>query len=51
MAKEVGLTVRGQTSCQSQKGLSDVTVKLATYYYYKNEVSWQVPGRKDCYYS
>ena len=48
MAKEVGLTVRGQPSCQSQKGLSDVTVKLVTDYYCKNEVSWQVPGRKDC---
>ena len=30
MTKEVGLTVRGQPSCQSQKGLSDVTVKLVT---------------------
>ena len=28
MAKEVGLTFRGQPSCQSQKGLSKVTVKL-----------------------
>ena len=38
MAKEVGLTVRGQPSCQSQKDLSDVTVKLVTDYYCKNEV-------------
>ena len=48
MTKEVGLTVRGQPSCQSQKGLSDVTVKLVTDYYCKNEVSWQAPGRKYC---
>ena len=48
MAKEVGLTVRDQPSCQSQKGLSDVKVKLVTDYYCKNEVSWQAPGRKDC---
>ena len=48
MAKEVGLTVRGQPSCQSQKCLSDVTVKLVIDYYCKNKVSWQAPGRKDC---
>ena len=48
MAKEVGLTVKGQPSCQSQKGLSDVTVKLVTDYYCEKEVSWQVPGWKDC---
>ena len=48
MAKEVGLTVRGQPSCQSQKSLSYVTVKLVTDYYCKNEVSWQAPGRQDC---
>ena len=51
MAKEVELTVRGQPSCQSQKGLGDGTVKLVTDNYCKNEVSWQAPGRKDCYYS
>ena len=45
MAKELS---RGQPSCQSKKGLSDVTVKLVTDYYCKNEVSWQAPGRKDC---
>ena len=50
MAKEFGLTVRGQPSYQSQKGLSDVTVKVVTDYC-KNEVSWQASGRKDCYYS
>ena len=46
MAKKVGLSLRGQPSCQSQKGLSDVTVKLVTDYYCKNEVSWQAPRRK-----
>ena len=40
MAKEVGLTVRGQPSSQSQKGLSDVTVKFVTDNYCKNEGSW-----------
>ena len=43
MAKVVVLTVRDQPSCQSQKDLSDVTVKLVTDYYCKNEVSWQAP--------
>ena len=45
--KKLVLIVRGQPSCQSQKDLSDVAVKLVTDYYCKNEVSWQVPGRKD----
>ena len=48
MAKEVELTIRGQPSGQSQKGLSDVTVKLITDYYCRNKVSWQAPRRKDC---
>ena len=40
MAKEIGLTISGQPSCQYQKSLSNVTVKLITDYYCKNEVSW-----------
>ena len=34
-AKEIGLTISGQPSCQYQKSLSNVTLKLITDYYCK----------------
>ena len=46
MAKEAGLTVRGQP-CQTRKGLNEETVKTVKDYYAKDEISWQAPGRKD----
>ena len=47
MAKETGLTVRGQPSTQSERGLDEATIKTVKKFYIKNEISWQAPGRKD----
>ena len=46
MAKEVLLTLRGQPSVSKKSKWCEI--QTFTDYYYKNEVSWQGPGRKDC---